>query len=152
MGAGLKKRPGRERGPTNKGSASAKGKGKVGAQPGNFNTLKHGFYSRRFQAAEVADLDLLTAQVGDVDQEITMLRVAMRRVMSRLKEQTKKDGTFVIEEQAALMEALSKGTASIASLTRAKAALLMAQRALDQKPGDTLDEALKRMADKMGLH
>jgi hypothetical protein len=49
-----------------------------GAQPGNFNALKHGFYSPRFADLELADLDAI---FGDgLTNEIVLLRVIIRRV------------------------------------------------------------------------
>lgn len=50
-----------------------------GAQPGNLNALRHGFYSRGFQAMEIDDLEAETAQ--GLDDEIKMLRVVTRRVL-----------------------------------------------------------------------
>ena len=50
-----------------------------GAQPGNTNALKHGFYSRRFTPLELRDVP--TALATGLQDEIVLLRVAMRRVM-----------------------------------------------------------------------
>lgn len=49
-----------------------------GAQPGNTNAVKHGFYSRKFRPQELDDLDLLLS--GNLEDEIAMLRVIIRRV------------------------------------------------------------------------
>jgi hypothetical protein len=54
-------------------------KRKPGAQPGNLNALKHGFYSKHFRNAENADLDILL--IEGLADEITMLRVVTRRVL-----------------------------------------------------------------------
>ena len=50
-----------------------------GAQLGNTNALKHGFYARAFRDLEAADLDMLLRD--GLTDEITMLRVMMRRTM-----------------------------------------------------------------------
>jgi hypothetical protein len=50
---------------------------KKGAQPGNKNALKHGFYASTFTSSENEDLEAVIAQ--NLDDEITMLRVALRR-------------------------------------------------------------------------
>ena len=50
---------------------------KRGAQPGNLNALKHGFYSRNFLDLENTDLEAMLAQ--DLESEIAMLRVVVRR-------------------------------------------------------------------------
>ena len=53
-------------------------KRKSGGQPGNLNAFKHGFYSRRFRAVEIADLGTVLAD--SVDDEIALLRVVTRRL------------------------------------------------------------------------
>ena len=55
-------------------------KRKRGAQPGNRNALKHGFYASKFSQQELASLD--TLQIGLVD-EIILLRLMMRRVVEQ---------------------------------------------------------------------
>jgi hypothetical protein len=52
-------------------------KKRKGAQPGNLNALKHGFYSRSFKELENSDLEAMLAQ--DLESEIAMLRVVVRR-------------------------------------------------------------------------
>jgi hypothetical protein len=51
-----------------------------GAQPGNLNALKHGFYSRYFKANEVEAVQDLHG--GDLSEEIEALRVIIRRVLA----------------------------------------------------------------------
>ena len=53
-------------------------KRKSGGQPGNLNAFKHGFYSRRFRAVEIADLGTVLAD--SVDDEVALLRVVTRRL------------------------------------------------------------------------
>ena len=53
-------------------------KRKRGAQPGNTNALKHGFYSHRFKNLEISDLD--SALSDGLTDEIALLRVIIRRV------------------------------------------------------------------------
>jgi len=53
-----------------------------GAQPGNLNALRHGFYSRYFRSIELADLDQLSA---GLESEIAMLRVQTRRFLEVLE-------------------------------------------------------------------
>ena len=53
-------------------------KRKPGGQPGNVNAWKHGFYSRRFKALELCDLDTILR--NNLDDEIALLRVMIRRV------------------------------------------------------------------------
>ncbi len=51
---------------------------KRGAQPGNSNAFKHGFYSRWFREIELSDLENNAAP--GVWDEINMLKVLMRRL------------------------------------------------------------------------
>jgi len=53
-------------------------KRRPGGQPGNLNAFKHGFYSRRFKAAEMADLDAVLTD--NLDDEIALVRIIIRRV------------------------------------------------------------------------
>lgn len=50
-----------------------------GAQTGNNNALKHGFYSRKFKAGEIDDLDVLESN-DKLQDEILLLKVVIRRV------------------------------------------------------------------------
>ena len=52
-----------------------------GAQPGNANALKSGFYSRTFSEAELVEIGRLAVAELGLDEEIAMLRVLMRRVL-----------------------------------------------------------------------
>ena len=56
-------------------------KRKKGAQPGNVNALKSGFYSRTFSEAELVEIGRLAVAELSLDEEIAMLRVLMRRVL-----------------------------------------------------------------------
>jgi len=50
-----------------------------GAQPGNFNALKHGVYSAQLKSLELVDPHLLMQ--SDLTHEIAMLRSVMRRAL-----------------------------------------------------------------------
>ena len=50
-----------------------------GAQPGNRNALKHGFYGRYFENLEAGDLDAV--QADGLQDEIAMMRIVTRRVL-----------------------------------------------------------------------
>ena len=54
---------------------------KRGGQPGNLNALKHGFYSKHFLKSELKDLE----EIGDLQEEIQMLRVVTRRLLQAAK-------------------------------------------------------------------
>lgn len=61
-----------------------------GAPKGNQNALKHGFYSRVISEAESAQLVGLM-QSGEIDDELAMTRVLLRRVLEKLNESTTLD-------------------------------------------------------------
>ena len=58
---------------------------KRGAQPGNTNALKHGFYSTRFQTSDVASL---MGTGPDLSDEINILRLIIRRLSGIVEEST----------------------------------------------------------------
>lgn len=57
---------------------------KRGGQPGNDNAVKHGFYGRFFTDLEAADLGAVVSM--DLEGEISMLRVALRRVFDQVQQ------------------------------------------------------------------
>ncbi len=52
---------------------------KRGAQPGNRNAVKHGFYSTRLRPVEAADLD--NVKTADLAGEIDLIRIHLRRLL-----------------------------------------------------------------------
>jgi hypothetical protein len=91
--------------------APRKTKRRRGAPPGNANALKHGFYSPRFNAGELRDLDTFPA--NNLQDEILMLRVFIRRVLDR-SDQLDSPNDYI-----SMLRALSLATRSITSLLRA---------------------------------
>jgi hypothetical protein len=57
-----------------------KAKRKRGAQQGNQNARKHGFYSRALNEAEQLDFELATGVEG-LDDEIALLRIRIRALL-----------------------------------------------------------------------
>jgi hypothetical protein len=105
---------------------------KRGAQPGNLNALKHGFYSRLFQEGEVLDLE--ARGIEGMTDEIAMLRVWTRRVMAL------GDGVESLERAMRVLAAL--GTASL-HLSH----LLRLQQALGGKNDDFEKKFLRALDD-----
>jgi hypothetical protein len=59
-----------------------------GAQPGNFNALKHGFYSRQFRSREHIDLDaLLTEDIAECLATLKAISAASARLTNMLRVQ-----------------------------------------------------------------
>lgn len=119
---------------------SAKVNRKRGAQPGNNNTLKHGFYARAFKAGELDDLDIILAD--GLNDEIDMLRVATRRVIECIGEFT------TPKEAVATLGALGLAATRLANL-------LSTQKILEKSEQNTsiaLSEALASVVKELGIH
>jgi len=90
-------------------------KRKPGAQPGNRNALKHGYYSRLFKQREGEIFSALS--IEDIQEEIELTRVNNRRVLRAMSE----DPDITYDQILAGVRAISMGSALIASLNRAGA-------------------------------
>ena len=88
---------------------------KKGAQPGNLNALKHGFYSRQFQERELMDLEEIDAE--GLENEIAMLRVMMRRLMERINH------CEDLEQLNAVVGTLGMASSRLASMLRTESFL-----------------------------
>ena len=108
---------------------------KPGAQPGNTNALKHGFYSRRFSNSECLDLE--THSQDGLDSEIAMLRIVTRRVLDL------SSGVEDLETAFKLLALLSLASRRIAAMHRVQV-LLAPSKSDDFKTivNEAIDEAL----------
>jgi len=86
-----------------------------GAQIGNTNALKHGFYSRQFREIDLSDLDSMQA---GLEQEIAVLRVQMRRALETINA-SPTDPDYVLRS----LSVLGATAARIAQISRAHAIL-----------------------------
>lgn len=110
---------------------------KRGAQPGNRNALKHGFYSRLFREGELTDLT--TVESGALEDEVVMLRVSIRRMFE------------MTDEAADLKEwGITLNTLGLAASRLAR--LLKVQQDLSGSEGDSsaeLAEALRQAVEEV---
>lgn len=116
-------------------------KRKTGAQPRNFNALKHGFYSQRFSPLELRDLECALA--NGLEDEIALLRVTIRRVFDLANEEG--------EDAETWFKALS--TLGLAS-TRL-AGLVRTQKMIQgdsSSVATALTQALGEVCDELGIH
>ena len=109
-------------------------KRKRGAQPGNLNALKHGFYSKFMHQGELDDLDRISA---GLDSEINALRVLFRRILIDSNE------TDTYERYVHSLNALGLAATRIASLMRI-------QKILTGEVQSTTD-ALTQAVDKIAI-
>ena len=86
-----------------------------GAPKGNLNALKHGYYSRLFRKIESSDLQ--DAPADNLENEIALLRVMIRRTMELA------DGIDDLREATRVLVALGAASGRLANLLRAQKSL-----------------------------
>jgi hypothetical protein len=106
-----------------------------GAQPGNWNAFKHGYYSRRFNPVELKDLDAVLSD-GLVD-EIALLRVIIRRVFD-----------FASDHESQSLEQWSGSLNTLGAACTRLATLLRTNQALG---GGGPEEAFEKLAAAFGV-
>ena len=110
-----------------------------GGQPGNKNALKHGFYSPGFKPNETADLEEVAGDV-DLRDEITMMRVIIRRVFTHA------------EDCGDDRESWAMVLGSLGSASTRLAGLLRTQKLLDgggSDVADALSQALREVTSEI---
>ena len=75
------------------------------------NAYKHGFYSRRFRALEISDLSIILT--NNLDDEIALLRVTMRRLFSIADNDAK-----TLDDWKSVLSALGAASTRLARLLR----------------------------------
>ena len=117
-----------------------KPKRKRGAQPGNTNALKHGFYSRHFSKNDLSDLEI-NATKG-VQDEITMLRVFIRYVLQL------STGAQTLPEALACLRAISLSVTALSRLIKVQHVVFGSTSELDE----ALHLALQDITEELDLH
>ena len=113
-----------------------------GAQPGNTNALKHGFYSRYFKAGELEDLETIAS---DLTAEVALLRVTSRRLFERLTAMEDAGDQFNIENYTALTALLSACSVRLASLMRTNQVLTGNGTDLGEALADALTQTIQEL-------
>lgn len=136
---------------TRKGKTKPKPR-KRGAQPGNKNALRHGFYQTRFTSDESKRLD--SQDSIDVQAEIALLRVCIDRLTAELsfepvylKDKEGGDTDLRDDHYLKALNTLSQMTQSLATLTRT-------HYLVRGKSGDVQDSILRALEElrlEMGL-
>jgi len=108
----------------------------AGAPAGNQNAKTHGFYSRYYTAEELKDLEYYVPVDGEIDGEIKVVRVALRRAL-RILEDDDSDPALA----AALVPLVYAGSRTVARLLRDKKILNGEDRdSVMRELSDALDE------------
>ena len=113
-----------------------------GGQRGNSNALRHGFYSRQFQELELKDLDQIVK--GGMDDEVAMLRIAIRRVFEHFTEAAESAESPMVKN---LIMAQSLSTLGIA--TTRLAHMLRTKKFLDGGSDDPLEDLITRVLNEV---
>jgi len=114
---------------------------KRGAQPGNHNALKHGFYSHRFNRLELSDLD--TALGDGLEDEIALLRVIIRRVFE-----------YAADDEKQNLDQWSRTLNTLGAASTRLAALIRTQQVVSGGGSSVLDllsEAIGGISHELGL-
>ena len=113
---------------------------KRGAQPGNTNALKHGFYSRRFNKIETQDLE--SSNLDDLSGEIALLRVFTRRVFELAQD---------VDDLDRAVHLLSVFSLSVGKLSSAQRTRAFLRSLGHDEMAQTLQQALAEIAVEMSL-
>jgi len=111
-----------------------------GAQPGNLNAMRHGYYSRYMSDLEMTDLDSVAA---GLESEIAMLRVQTRRFLSLLQSATDLD----VDQATRALSALGASAQRIARLIQINRVVA----GQDDEVTAAQREALRRVYLELGL-
>jgi hypothetical protein len=114
---------------------------KRGAPPGNTNSLRHGFYSRRFRQVDLKDLEALRPGSG-LESEIAALRVALRLLFESFSVSEAPD----VPTAVSILLALGSTATRIAGLMRTNAILHGGQ---NSESSSALAQALEELKDEM---
>jgi len=112
-----------------------------GAQPGNTNAIKHGYYSRRFKNLEIDDLDV--ALSDGLNDEIMLLRVIIRRVFD-----------YASDDEAQNVESWSKALTTLGLASTRLAHLIRTQKLIkgdDSEISSALSQAIGEVCDELGI-
>ena len=111
-----------------------------GAQPGNSNAFKHGYYAKNYFPLELKDLD--TALGEGLQDEISLLRVIIRRVFE-----------FANDDQNQDLETWSRSLNTLGAAATRLAGLLRTNQIIGGAPTDTLEilaNSLGKVAHELG--
>ena len=111
---------------------------KRGAQPGNTNALKHGFYSKQLKDLSPAEID--AAFDVDLASEIAILRLATRRLLEFA------EGEPSYESAAQTLSLIAMATGKLARLMRVQQLL---GRSQEDEATAAINQALNEVVAEM---
>lgn len=130
-----------------------------GAQPGNRNALKHGFYASLFDPAEIRKLNRL--KENELEEEIALLRVLIKRVVASMPPKMEMPSSLILHA----MRILTYAVACVEKLERTQSLVFGGEESSSQEcdnpfavdpddpldPGNLLDLSAVEIATRMGL-
>ncbi|MBN1934341.1 MAG: hypothetical protein JW934_06735 [Anaerolineae bacterium] len=112
---------------------------KPGAQPGNANAYKHGFYSRKWKLRDRKGLENI--ETVDLANEIALLRVYIRRLI-----ESAQDGVSDLNDLQ-VIRALSLASTALNRLVRTQNNIVPPDSELQQ----ILNQAIDEVTEEFGL-
>ena len=116
-------------------------KRKIGGQPGNVNAWKYGFYSRRFKALEVRDLEAVLQ--NNLDDEIALLRVMIRRVFEFADSQAE-----TLDDWESALSTLGSASTRLAGLIRVQHLSSGKSQNIEELLAEAIGEAAHEISER----
>lgn len=110
-----------------------------GAQPGNNNALKHGFYTRRFRPRDLTGVE--SANIKNLAEEIALIRIFTRRVV----EESVKDPDFY--DVVSVLRAICLASGTVTRIIKTQSFLAADSSVFNVD----MDQAIRQVRREMGL-
>jgi len=123
---------------------------KSGAQPGNKNAMRHGFYAQRFTADQNNRLD--QQKPVDVQSEIALIRICIEK----LRDELNFEAAYLTDAQKneTRDDHYLKALNTLAIMTQSLSTLVRTQHLVHGKTGDVQDSILRALEElrlEMGI-
>ena len=110
-----------------------------GGQPGNFNALKHGFYTRRINQRDLSGVE--ETSLKGLAEEIALIRIFTRRLVESALPTTD------LYELAGILRTLCLASSTITRIIKAQAFLANDPNTFNRE----VDEAIRLVGIEMGI-
>jgi hypothetical protein len=111
-----------------------------GAQPGNSNALKHGFYTRRFKRQHLDGVE--AASLKDLVEEIALIRIFTRRLVETC------DPSADVYDLAGILRAICLASATITRIIKVQSLL----GSNSNQWSEAIDIAIRELGQELGIY
>jgi hypothetical protein len=111
-----------------------------GAQPGNSNALKHGFYTRRFKKHDLSGVENIN--IKGLAEEIALIRIFTRRLIEAC------DPSADVYDLAGILRAICLASDTITRIIRVQYLLGNSSNELSA----SIDEAIRQIGVEFGIY